>query len=125
MIIKNREMDKNYKQPAKKPTTLFYSKKCTFCTELLSYLQIHKLLNEVNFICIDRRQAGSQIVTLDNGQQIHLPVNVNRVPALICILNNIQEVVYGDDIKKMFDITVSTEPEPADTSSSFASFHPL
>jgi hypothetical protein len=55
---------------------------------------------EIHFVCIDKRTKDANnktYIILDNGQNIILPDNVTRVPALL-LLNQGYNVLYGEKI---------------------------
>lgn len=62
--------------------------------------KLPNIQKEIHFICIDKRTKdpnGKTYVILDNGQQIILPDNINRVPALL-LLNDNYRILYGEYI---------------------------
>ena len=78
----------------------YYSKYCDVCKKYLQILAKMNLQKEIHFICIDRRTTDSNNTThviLENNQQIILPENVTRVPALL-LLNNGYKVLFGEQI---------------------------
>lgn len=79
---------------------LYYSKYCDVCKKYLQILSKMELQKEVHFICIDKRVKGTNnktYIVLDNGQQIILPENITKVPALLLMSQGYQ-VLYGDQI---------------------------
>jgi hypothetical protein len=59
---------------------------------------------DVHFICIDKRIKDANnktFIILENGQQIILPENVTKVPALL-LLGQGYQVVYGEQIFQYF-----------------------
>jgi len=83
---------------------LYYSNFCEHSKKLLQTLSKTNLVKDIHFICIDKRvkDANNKThVVLENGQQIIMPENVNRVPALL-LLNKGYEVLYGESILNYF-----------------------
>lgn len=79
---------------------LYYSNYCEHSKKLLQVLSKTTVSKEIHFICIDKRtkdESGKMFIILENGQQIIMPENVNRVPALL-LLNNGFNVLYGESI---------------------------
>jgi hypothetical protein len=59
---------------------------------------------DIHFICIDKRvkdKNNKTFVILENGQQMIMPENVNRVPALL-LLTQGYNVLYGEAILQHF-----------------------
>ena len=79
---------------------LYYSKYCEVSKKYLQLLSKSSSQKEIHFICIDKRIKESNnktYIILDNGQQIILPENITKVPALL-LLNNGYQVLYGEQI---------------------------
>jgi hypothetical protein len=74
------------------------------------------LVNQLNCICIDKRQRDSftnqTYILLDNGQKIMLPPNVHSVPALLLVKQNYR-VVLGDDILPILHPLVKKQRDAA------------
>lgn len=87
---------------------LYYSQHCNYCMELITKLSKTKTKDDIHFICIDKREKGTdgtvQII-LDNGQKLLLPGNIVKVPSVL-LLNHGNRVVDG-----MKDIWELLEPE--------------
>jgi hypothetical protein len=77
---------------------IYYSNFCDHSKKLLQKITKTSMIDEINFICIDKRikENGKIFIILENGQKIVMPENVDKVPALLS-LNNFQ-VFYGEDI---------------------------
>lgn len=78
----------------------YYSKYCDVSNKYLQLLSKTTVQKDVHFICIDKRTKDSNnktYIILENGQQIILPENVTRVPALL-LLTDSYKVLYGDQI---------------------------
>jgi hypothetical protein len=78
---------------------LYYSNFCEHSKKLLQHISKTTLIDEIHFICIDKRtkeKDGKIYIVLENGQKLIMPENVDRVPALL-LLNNFN-VLYGEDI---------------------------
>jgi hypothetical protein len=79
---------------------LYYSNFCEHSKKLLQALSKSQVSKGIHFICIDKRTKGPNgkiNIVLENGQQIVMPENVTKVPALL-LLNNNYQVLYGDNI---------------------------
>lgn len=79
---------------------LYYSNFCEPSKKLLQSVSKTQNTNNIHFICIDKRVKdtnGKIFIILQNGQQILMPENVTRVPALL-LLNQNYKVIYGNDI---------------------------
>jgi hypothetical protein len=84
-------------------TILYYSNFCQHSKKLLQ--QFGKSpQKDVHFICIDKRvkdKNGKIFISLENGQQIVMPENVTKVPALLLLSDN-YKVLYGESILQYF-----------------------
>jgi len=81
-------------------SVLYYSNYCDKCKALLTRLAKSPQSKDIHFICIDKRVKkpnGGVYVILPNGNEILLPPNVSRVPALL-LLNKNNHVLFGNDI---------------------------
>jgi hypothetical protein len=81
---------------------LYYSNYCEPSKKLLQAVTKTQNAKDIHFICIDKRvkdASGKVFIVLQTGQQIIMPENVTRVPALL-LLNQNYKVIYGDDIYK-------------------------
>jgi len=81
-------------------TILYYSNFCEHSKKLLQTLSKTQVSKDMHFICIDKRvkdERGKLHIVLENGQQIIMPENVVKVPALLLVKQNFQ-VLYGDSI---------------------------
>ena len=79
---------------------LYYSKYCEISKKYLQILSKSNIQKEIHFICIDKRTKDANnktYIILENGQNIILPDNVTRVPALL-LLNQGYNVLYGEKI---------------------------
>ncbi len=79
---------------------LYYSNFCEHSKKLLQSLSKTQVSKEFHFICIDKRVKGKDnklYIVLENGQQIIMPENVQKVPALLLLTQN-YNVLYGDSI---------------------------
>ena len=79
---------------------LYYSNYCNNCKPLLQRLSQTTIKDDIHFICIDKRVKkpnGSINVILANGEEILLPPNVTKVPALM-LLNRGNRVLFGEEI---------------------------
>lgn len=84
---------------------LYYSNYCIQCQKLLQFISKTDTKKKIHFICIDARKTdeeGNLIVVLENGQNLIVPPNITRVPALIIIPQN-NRVLFGcEEIKRYF-----------------------
>jgi len=79
---------------------LYYSKYCEVSKKYLQMLSKSNVQKDIHFICIDKRTKDANnktYIILENGQNIILPDNVTRVPALL-LLNQGYNVLYGEKI---------------------------
>ena len=79
---------------------LYYSNFCEPSKKLLQTVSKTQNVNNMHFVCIDKRvkdSNGKVFIVLQTGQQLLMPENVTRVPALL-LLNQNYKVIYGDDI---------------------------
>jgi hypothetical protein len=79
---------------------LYYSKYCDICKKYLQLLSKSNSQKDIHFICIDKRVKDANnktYIILENNQQIILPENITKVPALL-LLNQGYQVLYGEQI---------------------------
>ena len=79
---------------------LYYSNFCEPSKKLLQTVSKTQNVNNIHFVCIDKRvkdSNGKIQIILQTGQKLLMPENVTRVPALM-LLNQNYKVVYVDDI---------------------------
>lgn len=80
---------------------LYYSNFCDKSKHLLNQLGKSSIRNEIHFVCIDKRfrnsQNGNMYVVLENQQNLVLPPQVSKVPALL-LLKEGNRVIFGNDI---------------------------
>lgn len=94
---------------------LYYSNFCEHSKKLIKFVSSQQFSKNIHFICIDKRtrgQDGKIYIVLENSQQIVLPENITRVPAVL-LLNENYKVLYGDDIYKYFNPKVETATRKA------------
>ena len=94
---------------------LYYSNFCEPSQKLLKIVSKTQNSKDIHFICIDKRvkdSNGKMFIVLQNGQQIIMPENVTRVPALLLLKEN-YKVVYGDDIYRYLKPQVNKEIKEA------------
>jgi hypothetical protein len=85
-------------------SVLYYSNYCEHSKKLLQEIAKTEHTKEIHFICIDKRVKGANnktYIVLENGQQIIMPENINRVPALL-LLNQGFKVLYLEEILRHF-----------------------
>jgi len=78
---------------------LYYSNYCQNSKALIQVLSKSKIKEELHYFCIDNRvkkSDGFVYIILENKQEILLPPNVTKVPALLLINNN-HKVIIGKD----------------------------
>jgi hypothetical protein len=94
---------------------LYYSNYCEPSKKLLQTVTKTQNVNDIHFICIDKRvkdPSGKVFIVLQNGQKIIMPENVTKVPALL-LLNQNYKVLYGDEIYKFFKPQVAQQVQQA------------
>jgi hypothetical protein len=88
--------------------TLYYSKYCKYCENVLLFIAKKQLINRLSCINIDRRSVdpytGQITIYLENGQKMPLPPMVHRVPTLVLALNH--HAIEGNDIISHFEPNV-------------------
>ena len=79
---------------------LYYSNFCENCKKLLQNLAKSQEKKDIHFICIDSRiqKNNKTYIVLQNGQEILLPPQVNRVPALLFLNQKEQNIIFGEEI---------------------------
>ena len=79
---------------------LYYSNFCENCKKLLQNLAKSQEKKDMHFICIDSRiqKNNKTYIVLQNGQEILLPPQVNRVPALLFLNQKEQNIIFGEEI---------------------------
>lgn len=95
---------------------LYYSNNCTHSQETLQFFVKNNLVNQLHFICVDRKRidkvSGQIYILLENGKEIMLPPNIHSVPALLLIKENYR-VIYGDEIMDRYRSRIEQEQEVA------------
>lgn len=94
---------------------LYYSNFCEPSTKLLQTVSKTQNVNNIHFVCIDKRvkdSNGKVFIILQTGQKILMPENVTRVPALLLLDQN-YKVIYGDDIYKHLKPQVAQQVQQA------------
>ena len=79
---------------------LYYSNFCDKSKKILQTLAKSNIKEELHYLCIDKRvkgTTGSWYIVLENGENIIMPPQVNRVPALL-LMKQGHQVLYGDQI---------------------------
>ena len=82
-------------------SVLYYSNYCQNSKELLQILSKTKLKEDIHYFCIDnrvRKPNGMTYIVLSNNQEIILPPNVTKVPALMLINKNHQVITGKENI---------------------------
>lgn len=78
---------------------VFYSNYCENSKSLIATLAKSQIKERLHYLCIDNRikkPNGSIYIVLENQQEIILPPNIGRVPALL-LLSKKNEVVTGKE----------------------------
>lgn len=78
---------------------IFYSNFCENSKGLLAILAKSQIKERLHYLCIDnriRKPDGSIYLILENKQEVVLPQNVVKVPALLLLSKN-NEVVFGKE----------------------------
>jgi glutaredoxin-related protein len=77
---------------------LYYSNNCDNCKKLIEQVAKSRVKEKLHFICIDKRKIKQNriFIVLENNQEVLLPPQVDRVPALLLINNG--QVIYGNNI---------------------------
>lgn len=95
---------------------LYYSNYCKHSQKVVQFLAKNQLIDQLNFICIDKRKrdpkTNQMLVQLENGKIVILPPNVHSVPTLLLVKQNYQTVL-GDDIIQRFQPNVQTQQNQA------------
>jgi hypothetical protein len=85
--------------------TLYYSNYCKHSQKVLQYLVKGNFINQVNFLCVDKRTRdanNNQIyIILEDGKRVIMPPNIQSVPALFLVKQNYR-VLLGEDIIHYF-----------------------
>ena len=79
---------------------LYYSGYCQNCSKLINVLSKSKIKEELHFVNIDKRKRGgdnSIYVILEKGEEVLLPPQITKVPALL-LLNDGHNVLFGQQI---------------------------
>lgn len=105
---------------------LFYSNYCIQCQKLIQFISKTNVVKKIHFICIDNRKRnaeGNTLVILENGQNMVLPPNINRVPALVLVIQN-NRVLFGyEEISRHFNETIGNLPARSSNVSFSSSTH--
>ena len=95
--------------------TLYYSNYCKHSQRVLQYLVKNNLVNQLSFICIDKRSRdpnnNQMYITLENGKRVVMPPNIQSVPSLLLVKRNYQ-VVTGEDIIRHFQPKEERQQSP-------------
>jgi hypothetical protein len=78
-------------------SVLYYSNFCQNSKNLLQTLSKSKLKEDIHYFCIDNRVTksnGAIYIILQNNQEIILPPNITKVPALM-LLKEGHRVIFG------------------------------
>lgn len=80
---------------------LYYSNYCQHCKGLLRELSKSMIKDNIHFLCIDKRvrKNGTTYIQLENGQELLLPPNIQKVPALL-LLNRGNTVLQGESVNE-------------------------
>jgi len=82
---------------------LYYSNFCKYSQNILQFITKNNLTDQLNFVCIDKRQKdpqnGQMYIVLENGNKVLLPPNIHSVPALLLVKKN-YSVILGENINE-------------------------
>jgi hypothetical protein len=84
---------------------LYYSNYCNNSKSVIKHISSSNIKDDMHFVCIDNRRVDNNnniYVQLQNGQDILMPSNVDKVPALLLLMQN-HKVLFGDDIIKYLE----------------------
>ena len=83
---------------------LYYSNYCNNSKTIIKYVSNSNIKDDMHFICIDNRRVDNNniYIQLQNGHEILMPPNVDKVPALLLLTQN-HKVIFGDDIIKYLE----------------------
>jgi len=85
--------------------TLYYSNHCKHSQKVLQYLVKGNFMNQVNFLCVDKRARDANnnqmYIILEDGKRVIMPPNIQSVPALLLVKQNYR-VLLGEDIIHYF-----------------------
>jgi len=79
---------------------LYYSSYCENCSKLINVLSKSQIKEDLHFINIDKRKRGADnsiYVILEKGEEVLLPPQITKVPALL-LLNHGNNVLFGQQI---------------------------
>ena len=91
---------------------LYYSNYCNNCKNLLQDLAKSQEKKDIHFICIDQRiqKNGKIYIVLQNSQEILLPPQINKVPALLFLNQKDQNIIFGEEINNILKPTENLSP---------------
>lgn len=86
---------------------LYYSNYCENCKKLLQNLAKSQEKKDIHFICIDQRiqKNNKTYIVLQNSQEILLPPQINKVPALLFLNQKNQNIIFGEEINNILKPT--------------------
>ena len=93
---------------------LYYSTLCKNCDKILNELSRTELQRGIHFVCVDKRveRGGAHFVVLETGEEVLLPKEVTRVPALL-LLDAGNRVLFGNEIYSVFGEALEQENRTA------------
>jgi hypothetical protein len=94
---------------------LYYSNFCEPSKKLLQTISKTQNVNNIHFVCIDKRvkdSNGKIFIILQNEQKLLMPESVSRVPALLLLKENYR-VIYGDEIYRYLKPQVTQQIQQA------------
>ena len=93
---------------------LYYSTLCKNCDKILNELSRTELQRGIHFVCVDKRveRGGAHFVVLETGEEVLLPKEVTRVPALL-LLDAGNRVLFGNEIYSVFGDALREENRTA------------
>lgn len=95
---------------------LYYSNYCKYSQKILQFITKNNLTDQLNFVCIDKRQKdpqnGQMYIVLENGNKVLLPPNIHSVPALLLVKKN-YNVILGENISEYLSPRVKEKTNEA------------
>ena len=107
--------------------TLYYSNHCAHSRDIIEFVTDRGLTKSISFVCVDNRHVSSTGMTtliLDSGQRVTLPVHINTVPALDCLVNQRYNTTVGSKSIKETLVPGYSAPSNAVTEVEHAGLQP-
>ena len=95
---------------------LYYSNYCKHSQSILQFVTKNNLTDQLNFVCIDKRQKdpqnGQLYIVLENGNKVLMPPNIHSVPSLLLVKKN-YSVILGENIAEYLKPRVNEQNNDA------------